>query len=454
MVAWILLSLACRTPKPAAPQDAPNIILVSLDTVRSDHLTTYGHSRDTAPYLDSIAADGVSFTDSYAQASATTPTHASIFTGLHPYDHEAYGYSRTLASRHVTLAELLRDHGWRTIAATSSMKFDRGSGFSQGFEDYLIFGDGAKNRRSTKASDGVRALLAEEIARPVFAFVHYFDAHAPYAAPAPYTTLWHPGMDVLAPEDTTRFIQRNQSTPVPGATRAYLAALYDGNIRFLDDNLRSFLDGLTIANGRETLLIITSDHGEAFGEHSYLGHSSKVYEEIVQVPLVVRWPGQIPPGRTLDRRVQSIDLLPTIGALLDIPIPEGLPGRSHADALRGASPAPPQVIAGVTDPVVIFNRPRNWGLIGDLDGRRFKISRQTDEDLQLFALDSDPGAHRDVIAQHSREASLLMEAAVALGVPVGKRPSQQVENLRQLSQEQLERLEAMGYIDEIEQPPQ
>ena len=454
MVAWILLSLACRTPKPAAPTDAPNVILISLDTVRRDHLTTYGHRRDTAPYLDSIAADGVVFTDSYAQASATTPTHASIFTGLHPYEHEAYGYSRKLTSRHVTLAELLRDNGWRTIAATASMKFDRGSGFSQGFEDYLILGDRAKNQRSKKVSEGIHALLAEERERPVFAFVHYFDAHAPYAAPEPYTTLWDLRMDAPTPEETTRFIQRNQSTPVPGKTRAYLATLYDGNIRFLDDNLRSFLDELPIANGRSTLLIITSDHGEAFGEHHYLGHSSKVYEEIVQVPLVVQWPGQIPPGRTLDRRVQSIDLLPTIGALLGIPLPEGLPGRAHAAALRGAAPASSRVVAGVTDPVVIFNRARNWGLIGEVDGRRFKISRHTDEDLQLFALDSDPGAHHDVIAQHSREARLLMEAAVALGVPVGKRPSQQVENLRQLSQDQIERLEAMGYIDEIEQPAQ
>ena len=453
MLAWMVLSLACRDPRPMASPEAPNILLISLDTVRRDHLSPYQYERDTSPHLSTLAQSGATFTHSYAQASATTPTHASIFTGLHPFEHEAYGYSRELLPEQVTMAEILRDHGWRTVAATSSMKFERGTGFQQGFDDYNLHGEGKKNKRSAAVNESIIRFAAAQGDRPVFAFVHYFDAHAPYSAPAPYRKMWHPGLEEPHPTKTIDFIERNRRADVPAETLEYLAALYDGNIRFVDDNLRALLEGISIGNERSTLLIITADHGEAFGEHGYLGHSTWVYEEIVQVPLIMHWPGHIPAGIQLDAAVQSIDLLPTLGELVGVAVPEGLPGRSHAGAVLGGPATAARTVGEVSDPVIMFNRPKWWGISGTIAGGRYKLTRHGADDPELFLTTVDSRASLDIIAQHQREASLLMQAAQAMGVPLSAKSEQLAENVRTLSEEQIEQLKAMGYIDEIETTP-
>lgn len=440
-----LALLACgREPPPTpAPADAPNVLLVTLDTVRADHTTPYGYERDTTPALAALARGGARFTHSYAQAPATTPTHASLFTGRLPQDHGCFGFENSMAESELTLAEHLRANGYRTMGAATSMKFDAGSGLWQGFDAWELFGHLPKNERSDAVRTAVSEFAALPDARPFFAFAHLFDAHAPYAPPEPWLTRWHPGLPSPEPARTVRFVSSHQTTPVEPEVLTYLLGLYDGGLGFADQNLAALLSGLHPGNGRETLVIVTSDHGEAFKEHGYLGHSEWLHEEIVRVPLVVSWPGRVTPGLEIDAVAQSVDLFPTLVELLHLPAPPGLAGRSLAPALLGG--ALPVATGGPAEVVPMFADPLNWALAATLDGRRFKLVKQEKRPLVLFDLDTDPGGHVNVAGANPGAVRTLRALGRRLGMTVNGKGRKGSATTRSLSDEQREQLRAIGY---------
>jgi arylsulfatase A-like enzyme len=439
----------------------PNVVLISLDTVRADQLSFYGYARDTSPALAAFAAQGATFENAYAQAPNTVPTHASMFTGRYPFEHNMYLHGETLAPGEITLAEILAGHGYRTFGLTSSMRFVPEAGYDQGFDVYENVDDLPKNERADRVTDRALELARLPAAQPYFAFLHYFGAHAPYAAPEPYRSLWHPGLAVPTPETTVSFMAeyRWPEQELDPDVIDYLRALYDAGIRHQDEALGRLFEGLLRQGGsRPTLIVVTSDHGEEFKEHGYLMHSQFLHEELVRVPLVVYWADQVAAGRRIAIPTQSVDLAPTILGLLGLPHWGAFSGRSLAPWLLDPGHAPDDSDRYPKDVVVLEASP-SWGIIATLETGRFKWVEGRGQGL--FRLDEDPTADVEVSAQYQEESVRLMDLARELGLPeavrlrsIGLRnrnttpPGAKRAALDAREEELRARLQALGYLEE------
>ena len=299
----------------------PNVILLSIDTLRADHLTSYGHSRDTAPKLrEWFEKDGVLFEETVAAATTTGPSHMTMFTSLVPTVHGVAERPGVRAPAPITLAEVLRANGYATGAVTEDGPLHARWGFSRGFDTY------AENKSAdvmlpeghvAATFDQAEAWLRRHGDKPFFLFVHTFEVHYPYTPPARYAALF----GGVARE--------------PGLPPDYAPVLYDREIRHVDDQLDRFLTKLRGAGLLDdTIFIVTADHGEEFLEHGFIGHGGNLHPEVIRVPLLIRGPG-VAAGRRIDSPVGHVDLMPTILDLLGIDPPEVAMGRSLAAIVRG-----------------------------------------------------------------------------------------------------------------------
>jgi len=330
-------SAAAREISPSIAA-GPNVVFITLDTVRVDHLSTYGYTRLTTPNLDRLAAQGVVFENAIAPSSWTIPSHMSMFTGLLPHQHGASDYVPFDWSRW-TLAKILASRGYETAGFTANLGVGyAGWGMGQGFE---VYDDDSSSLRHTLASTLLGGLLgqafyrhlrhydefdrrnASEInrdilrwfrarsPRPYFLFVNYYDVHDPYWAPPPY--------DAHFGRISNALLKRLSS---PGGVRApkllspedqkLLVAGYDNCLAYLDDQLGKLFQFLASSPAwSNTLVIITSDHGKAFGEHGHYNHGRDLYREMVHVPLIIIGPG-IPAGRRIDHIASTLDIFSTV----------------------------------------------------------------------------------------------------------------------------------------------
>jgi arylsulfatase A-like enzyme len=308
------------------------MVLVSLDTVRADHTSLHGYPRPTTPELERIASEGVSFDVVYTMTSTTGPTHATLFTGKYAPAHGVRKNGLRLPEPETTLAEFLRARGYRTGAVVSSFVMDRKFGYGQGFEAYLddfqagssslatAFWEGHQvpNRAFDRPGDETTRLAVDWLEsvpaqEPLFLFVHYFDAHEPYEPIEGVSERFRTG---------------------PGPLRD--VELYDAEIAFVDAQLGA-LDAALQRLGRadDTVLVVTTDHGQGFMDHGDAYHGIDVHEESVRGVLVVRWPARIGAGRVITGPVEHADVLPTLLDLIEPGSQRGLPipGRSLARAL-------------------------------------------------------------------------------------------------------------------------
>lgn len=448
IVGLFFLALSVLGCGPSARR--PNVLLVSIDTLRADHLASYGYERETAPTLTRLAEEGARFENAYSQAPSTVPTHASLFTGRFPFEHGAYHVGLAVRDEEETLAERFRDAGYRTFAATSSVRFRGRTGFDQGFDRFERFDELEKNDRSQAVTDRVLEWIGQGD-EPWFGFVHYFDPHQPYAPPEPWRTRWHPGIAMLDPEDTSDYLYFHDGPDktVPPRVLEYLRALYDAEIRFLDVQLERLFAALEPEAGTPgTLVLVTSDHGEEFKEHGGLSHARRLYEELLRVPFLVWWPGRIPARTVLPGPAQSIDVLPTLLDLAGVGAPAGLPGRSwHPELLSREEPGaqPPS-----RDWVFAQLKDARWSLAADMEDGRFKYISRDDAPHRLFDLRADPGEQEDRLHDRPDVVAKLRELAAVLGadappeVPVPAEP---------VSPEIRERLREIGYVEEAEGRP-
>lgn len=343
LVASPLVVPTVRSPTPRAAQaksTRPNVVLVTLDTLRPDHLGLAGYPRPTSPGLDSLAAEGVVFTQAYAPAPSTSPAHATLFTGLSPSVHGVRRNGWPLPRGVPTLAEALSDAGYATGAVVSvahlagAFGWDRGFAFfhDQGSFDRLFPYSGARLIRlplrflpqdfSCRAEVSVTRALAwlERVDEPFFLWLHLWDPHDPYEPPPPYDRMFtgsHPrpeGCGYTA-EEVSRWVNG-----------------YDGEIRYVDDQLQRlwrFLRARGLAN--RTVVAVASDHGESLGERSYRGHSILLYDEQVRVLLLLTGPG-IEPAR-VETPVGLVDVASTLLAATSLPREWPSEGRSLLDSL-------------------------------------------------------------------------------------------------------------------------
>jgi len=367
---WLLASLAllaaCGPGDGSAPQAVPrprNVVLISIDSLRADHLGCYGYPRDTSPHLDALADRGLVFDTCVAESSWTLPTHASLLTGVssgaHGLDHDGLSLPADLP----TLAERLSAAGMRTRGLWSGPYLHPVFGFGRGFADqdyegllpltrydsdtFESTGKAPLNPHTEENREAHRASTAEAVIdealefvdaagdEPFFLFVHLFDVHYDFVAPA---SSWKPfAPDYDGPMDGLDFSTDDAiHADMDPADLAHLLALYDGEIAYTDEQLGRLLTRLQRDDREDdTLIIVSSDHGDEFFEHGEKGHRLNLFEEVLDVPLIMAGAGVSGSGRRVSGVTEHTDVMPTILELLGLEASEFGTGRSLARALAG-----------------------------------------------------------------------------------------------------------------------
>ena len=334
--------LAAGAAVPAQESSDYNVLLISIDTLRADHLGCYGYSRETSPNLDRLAREGVLFEEASAAASWTTPSHMSMLTGLYPSTHGVMGWGTSLGEAVPTLAELLGESGYATAAIVLAVLHPK-CGFGRGFQTYdhstrpLPKGTTA-DAISSLAIDWLRANAK---GKKFFLFLHYWDCHDDYTPPAPFRTMFDP--DYAGEESGTMLRERRLelANKISREDLAHLIALYDAGIAYTDSvigKVLAELDELQVLD--KTLVVVTGDHGEGFLEHDRFIHGETLYEEVLHVPLIMRLAGVLPQGLRIPGNVSHVDMMPTILGLLRIPIPAAIQGSDLSAACRGQGEVP------------------------------------------------------------------------------------------------------------------
>lgn len=407
-----------------APAGHPDVLIVVVDTLRADRLPFYGYAAETAPFLTSWADRSVVFERAWSTSSWTAPASASLFTGVYPLQHGVHlgvkafellqkGGARLELDRVPdaleTLPELLRSAGYRTFGVSDNPNVSDAQGFAAGFDRFENFSyAGAKRVNSVIAS------WQSEIARaePWFVYLHYMDPHEPYHARRPWL-----------------------HQPATKGRYAMDGAAYDSEIGWVDAHLREAFEALGV--DESTVVVFTADHGEEFGEHGSGSHRFKLYSELTRVPFFIHHPGVAP--RRVRSNVSSVDLLPTLRSILGLP-------ASEQDA--GVDLVPHYAAVGEVDEGRPLFASRTTGVAWKrsvVRGRHKLIQTRPGGD-ELYDLASDPGEQRDLAAE---EPALVEEL---LGLSDGFRASakrwDRSRTTREVSDEELRRLEELGYVGE------
>ncbi len=350
-----LVVVACNG-EPAKPR--PNVLLISIDMLRPDHLGCYGYSRDTSPSIDWLAREGVRFEQHISSAPWTLPAHTALFTSVPDSVHGVVDPIGTaLADEFTTLAERLKSAGYATGGVFAGPYLHPAFGLAQGFDEYVdrgkYLGDSSLDEQNAWSMDeavlrashhGVtneevyqttRAFVQRHAGKqPFFAFVHLWDVHFDFTPPPPYDTLFDPDYTGSV---TGRdfFFDPRINAAMPERDKEHLIALYDGEIRWTDEivgRLRADLERLGIAE--DTLVVVTSDHGTELFDHGQKGHRTALYDEQIRIPLVMWWPGHLTP-RVVAEQTRMIDVAPSVLELLDLAAPLDWLGQSLVPLARG-----------------------------------------------------------------------------------------------------------------------
>ena len=424
---------ACTRATAPAQGVRPNVVLIVVDTLRADHLACYGYERDTSPRLDQLAAEGLRFERAFSQAPWTTPSVASLLTSLYPTEIGVGSECSVLADELTLLPEILARQGYRTGAVISHTFCSERWNFDQGFD---WFDQSNIAGHATVSSPGVTARALEFAdwagSAPFFLWLHYFDPHFYYVEHPEHAFGGSQGYagPIRTGLEFARLLEMRSE--LTAEDLAELRRLYDSEIAFTDGWIGELFDGLC-ARGlwERTLVIVTGDHGEEFGDHGDIGHARTLYQELVNVPLIVKLPRAAagpPAGTSIAESVALLDVFPTVleltGARWDGP----LQGRS---LLRARDPAR----------VLVSETARSGGVQSLVSGD-YKLIRRLDGDLRaLYHLGQDPRELRDLTASHPREAERLGEALEAWERSTRRGAAAEIE----LTSEELDQLRALGY---------
>jgi arylsulfatase A-like enzyme len=447
----LMLFAGCTSGEPVGTPGA-NIVLITIDTLRADHLGAYGYERATSPNLDALATDAILFRNAFSVSSWTLPAHASILTGLYPAEHGVDKDISALPASAVTLAEVLRENDYETFAAVSHVYLSDRWGFDAGFTDFdetAAIGSPHQPVAKRIVDSALGWLESREGGKsnpPFFVWLHIFDPHWDYSPPSPYDTLFDPhysGGLTGAYSSLAPYIKavKGYDTPPPLADHdlRHLLALYDGEIAFVDAQLGRLFDALKArGDWDDTLVVAVADHGEEFMEHGSLeGHQWTLHDEVIQVPLMIRLPQQRSRGKVVDSVVSTVGVA---GTILDY-VAIDSERRSLTAAIEGEKGRRAHVSEALLD-LTVRHRDRQLGL----RTKDFKFIRFADGRVQLFRHPQDPHEAEDVsdrrpndVARLSRRVDELLHAM--------KRLSDAGAERQALSPRVRDRLRATGYLD-------
>lgn len=408
----ILLEVRGETKK----TDDLNVLLVTLDTTRADHVGCYGYEKAKTPNIDFLAAEGIMFSNAYCQVPLTLPSHCSLLTGTYPLYHQVHNNGfYYLDPSHTTIAEVLRKEGFKTGAFVSSFTVDSRFGLDQGFDFYddtFAEKEMLKSFRSEKRAEKVFASfsqwLDENFDQNFFCWIHFFDPHVPYDPPPPFK------------ED-------------------FPESPYDGEISYMDHYIGQILDELREKDiFDKTIIILAGDHGEAFGEKDEIDHGYFIYDVTLRVPLIFYSPKYLPQGKVVEARVRLIDVMPTVLEMLAIPIGEEVQGVSLLPYIEGRTK---QSLSSYIE--TYFPR-ENYGcseLIGLIHGDWKYVQAPKPE---LYDLKSDPREENNVFQKEEKVASILMKKLEGM---ISEFSLKKKTERRRLTSQEKERLRSLGYVD-------
>jgi arylsulfatase A-like enzyme len=446
-VALLLLVGGCRDQGP------PNLVLISIDSLRADRLGCYGAERDTSPAIDRLAADGVRFETALAPTSWTLPSHVTMLTGLSIPAHRVTGPESRIDTARTLLAEHLARLGYETAGFVSSPFLASAYGFDRGFSVYTNFVSRAAAaypptlewHRESHADETAPQVIGAALewlrgrdasAAPFFLFVHLWDVHYDYIPPEPYDAIFDPGYrGDLNVRDYS--LNRAINADLPERELQHLRALYDGEIRWLDSQLGPLLDALRErSDSGRTLISLVSDHGEEFFEHGGKAHWRTLFEESVRVPWILSYPGVIPPAVTISGVVSLEDVAPTLLGLLGAPPLVEASGRDLSARIRSGRATRRPVLLNIGKTAAL--RGRNWKVIAPGGGGPtlyYDLARDPEE------LDPQPADRVAPGALRALERRMAAELERVESLPwEGGEPAELDPELR-------EKLRQLGYVE-------
>lgn len=471
--------VACSSPRessesPASDSDAfrdkqyleslPNIILISIDTIRKSHMSTYGYPAETTKNISELATLGVRFDAAMVPLPATAPTHWSMMTGMYPVSHGMRYNFRVAENNWPTMAEYLRSSNYTTHAVVSSYVLDRKFGIARGFDTYddtfppegallvseILQPDKSKgfDQRAEKATDKAIQVLQDAANRayPFFLFVHYMDPHSPYLPPENY-----------------RDKQLGPRRSVPEYIQSQID-LYDADVLYTDHEIGRLLDTLDRLDLRdETLIILTGDHGEELWDHEELmEHNFNLYESQVATPLIFVWSGKLPEGTVIKENVSSIDILPTVldivkivdqsqGSIQGISLYEAMKDGAALDndrplfmdryPLHGAENEPQNAMYRKEPGRVIAKSGNQFGV--RVDNLKF-IQGSEGMGHELYDLANDPGEKNNLANEYPEEV-LKLNGLIREWLESNEFSDSESQNT-ELTDIDQEALEALGYL--------
>ena len=443
LLLWLPLSFLAA----CSGEEKPNVLLITLDTTRADHLSCYGYDKNTSPRLDQLAESGVRFESAIAQAAVTPVSHASILTGLNPPSHGLrvlHGeYENRLQPRNVTLAEVLREEGYATAAFVSAFPVSEIFGMDQGYDTFdanfvvedqsKIVGQGGvvntgNNQRRGDATTDLALSWLEQVEGPFHLWVHYFDCHD----------------DKIVPPKN----ELDAAGPWPRDPRARAKKLYDVEIEFTDRHMGRLIDALAQSQRRDnTISVVVSDHGEGLGDHNWWTHGV-LYQEQVNVPLILVAP-ELPAGEVIPDLVSTTDILPTVLELAridDAPRVEGVSlvgvatGQEKLDPMREAYSDSVNLMTYGT--AVGFRDQKNDMLFSVVrDGWKYIHHMVRPDESELYDLRTDPNETKNLYRANQALANELRDLAVGQG----QIPEKQLDH-HGMSADDIQKLKDLGYV--------
>lgn len=455
--AWILCALvSCGdAPKPAqttiaeAPVARPNIVIVLFDTLRADHVSPYTASETHTPTIMALAGSGVTFMNAYSPSSYTRTSVATLLTSTNPWTHGCLTKTNSLPASLHYLPEVLHQNGYRTLGVVGNAHLAQDFGFSRGFDEYSIMPVNGKERNAARQAGPadlaqwvwtsyIADFLKRDDASPFFLYLHEVDPHGPYEPPAPYDTLFEtvPESTMRSDAETLNAIIRGEIHPTDADLR-HLNGQYRGEIAYMDKYLQEFQRMLDESGaGKNTIFVFLSDHGEEFYEHQRMHHWITLYNEVLRIPLIIRYPDNRNAGQRVTENAGLIDVAPTLLDAVGLQVPGGFGGHS---LLSPQDPSRP--VFGMVRSYLPTEPLRESVIVNGM-----KLIRSTADNgvtYELYDLLADPAERTNLRAPNEPRAQTLLklldDATAGAAAPT--------DAVQAIPKEIEENLRALGYVN-------